>query len=210
MERNEWHSRPNDWRSVGESARWNEVVKRFEALSAESATRAANEAHLASGRAASSERLEVVAKAVIRDGLAVIAAAKMAYPLQGAPPSRPGLGKVTEERASDVRGRIAKELAYAEHDLSGGRLFQSAHRVAKARTHLGRNGERHYPPSAPPVKETGAANVQSAGAGDPAAVRGLLLDLARELANAENQAETIAVVVRLDDYVADIMKAAQG
>ncbi len=39
----------------------------------------------------------------------------------------------------------AKELAYAEHDLSGGRIFQAAHRVAKARVHLGRNGERHYP-----------------------------------------------------------------
>ena len=123
MERNEWHARPNDWRSVGESARWNEVVKKFDALSAESATRAASEAHLASGRVAPSEQLEVVANAVIRDGLAVIAAAKRAYPPQGAPPSRPGLGKVTEGRARDVRGRIAKELAYAEHDLSGGRIF---------------------------------------------------------------------------------------
>lgn len=210
MERNEWHARPNDWRSVGESARWNEVVKKFHALSAESATRAANEAHLASGRVAPSEQLEAVAKAVIRDGLAVIAAAKMAYPPQGAPPSRPGLGKVTGKRARGVRGGIAKELAYAEHDLSGGRIFQAAHRVVRARAHLGRNGERHYPPSAPPAEEAGAADALAAGAGDPAAVRGLLLDLARELANAGSQAETIEVMARLDDYVADITKAARS
>ena len=209
MERNEWHDRPNDWRSVGESARWAEVVKRFDALNAQSTTRAANEAHLASGRVAPSEQLEGVAKAVIREGLAVIAAAKMAYPLRGAPPPRPGLGRVTEKRARDVRRRIAKELAYAEHDLLGGRVFQAAHRVVKARAHLGRNGERHYPPSAPPAKETGSAVAPSARAGDPAAVRGLLLDLARELANAENQAETIAVITGLDEFVAKIMKAAQ-
>lgn len=210
MERNEWHERPNDWRSVGESARWNEVVMRFDALGAESATRAADEAHLASGRVAPREQLRAVAEAVIRDGLEVIAAAKMAYPPRGAPPPRPGLGKVTKKRARDVRGRIAKELAYAEHDLSGGRIYQAAHRVVKARAHLGRNGERHYPPSAPPAKETGAAVAPSPQAGDPAAVRSLLLDLARELANAENQAETIAVITRLDDHVAEIMKAAQG
>ena len=210
MERNEWHDRPNDWHSVGESAKWDEVVKRFDALSPKSATRAANEAHLASGRAVPSEQLKVVAKAVIRDGLAVIAAARMAYPAQGAPPSRPGLGKVTEKRARDVRGRIAKELAYAEHDLSGGRIFQAAHRVTKARVHLGRNGERHYPPSAPPSEEAGAADAPASAAGDPAAVRGLLLDLARELANAGSQAETIEAIARLDDYVADIIKAAQS
>ena len=209
MERNEWHARPNDWRSVGESAGWNEVVKKFDALSAGSATQAANEAHLASGRAAPNEQLQVVAKAVIRDGLAVIAAAKTAYPPQGAPPSRPGLGKVTAQRARDVRGRIAKELAYAEHDLLGGRIFQAVHRVVRARAHLGRNGERHYPPSMPAAEETGAADAPVAGAGDPAAVRGLLLDLARELANARSQAETIEVMARLDDYVADIVKAAQ-
>ena len=42
------------------------------------------------------------------------------------------------------------------------------------------------------------------------AVRGLLLDLARELANAGSQAETIEVVARLDIYVAQIMEAARS
>ncbi len=54
------------------------------------------------------------------------------------------------------------------------------------------------------------APAPAAAAGDPSAVRRLLLDLAKELANAENQADTIEVMVRLDDYVADIVKAAQG
>ena len=119
MERNEWHSRPNDWHSVGESARWNDVVKRFEVLNAESARRLQTRDTWQADGLHPAINSELVAKAVIRDGLAVIAAAKMAYPAQGAPPSRPGLGKVTEKRARDVRGRIAKELAYAEHDLSG-------------------------------------------------------------------------------------------
>ena len=63
---------------------------------------------------------------------------------------------------------------------------------------------------APPVEEVAAAEAGPAGTGDPAAVRRLLLDLAKELANAESQADTIEVMARLDDYVAEIMKAAQS
>ena len=47
-------------------------------------------------------------------------------------------------------------------------------------------------------------------AGDPVAVCRLLLDLAKEFANAESQADTIEVTARLDDYVAAIMEAAQS
>jgi len=65
-------------------------------------------------------------------------------------------------------------------------------------------------PEAPPAEETAAADAPSAGTGDPAAVRRLLLDLAKELANAETQADTIEVMARLDDYVAEIMEAARG
>ena len=66
-------------------------------------------------------------------------------------------------------------------------------------------------PEAPPAEETtAAADASSAGAGDPGAVRRLLFDLAKELASAGSQAETIEVMARLDDYVAEIMKAAQG
>ena len=65
-------------------------------------------------------------------------------------------------------------------------------------------------PVAPPAEPPAAAAVTSAGEGDPAAVRDLLLDLARELAAARSQAETIEVMARLDVYVADIMKAARS
>ena len=65
-------------------------------------------------------------------------------------------------------------------------------------------------PPAPPAEAPQVAAAASAGEGDPAAVRGLLLDLARELASAGSQAETIEVMARLDVYVADIMKAARS
>ena len=55
------------------------------------------------------------------------------------------------------------------------------------------------PPAAPSV-----------GDGDAAAVRGLLLSLVRELANAQTQADTIEVMARLDGYVDDVMQAARS
>ncbi|WP_419935729.1 hypothetical protein [Candidatus Palauibacter sp.] len=61
-----------------------------------------------------------------------------------------------------------------------------------------------------PAEEAAVADIPSVGEGDPMAVRGLLLDLARELANAGSQAETIEVVARLDIYVAQIMEAARS
>ena len=63
---------------------------------------------------------------------------------------------------------------------------------------------------APPTATAPAAEVPSIGDGDAAAVRGLLFNLARELANAGTQAETIEVMVRLDGYVDDIMQAARN
>ena len=63
---------------------------------------------------------------------------------------------------------------------------------------------------AAPAEEAAVADIPSVGEGDPMAVRGLLLDLARELANAGSQAETIEVVARLDIYVAQIMEAARS
>ncbi len=68
-------------------------------------------------------------------------------------------------------------------------------------------------PAAPAVAEPPpppAPEVPSIGDGDAAAVRGLLFNLARELANAGTQAETIEVMVRLDGYVDDIMQAARN
>lgn len=55
-----------------------------------------------------------------------------------------------------------------------------------------------------------AAEAPAVGGGDAAAVRGLLLSLVRELANAETQAETIEVMARLDGYVNDVMQAARS
>ena len=68
-------------------------------------------------------------------------------------------------------------------------------------------------PPAPAVAEPPpppAPEAPSMGDGDAAAVRGLLFSLARELANAGTQAETIEVMVRLDGYVDDIMQAARN
>ncbi|WP_420447513.1 hypothetical protein [Candidatus Palauibacter sp.] len=65
-------------------------------------------------------------------------------------------------------------------------------------------------PEVPTAEEPNAADAPLMEAGDPVAVRRLLLDLAKELANAESQADTIEVMARLDDYVAEIMEAAQG
>ncbi|MCY3600968.1 MAG: hypothetical protein OXN85_13460 [Gemmatimonadetes bacterium] len=63
------------------------------------------------------------------------------------------------------------------------------------------------PAAAPPAP---AAEAPAMGGGDAAAVRGLLLSLVRELANAETQAETIEVMARLDGYVNDVMQAARS
>ena len=65
-------------------------------------------------------------------------------------------------------------------------------------------------PEVPAAVEPTAPEAPSAGTGDPAAVRRLLLDLAKELASAETKAEVIGVIARLDDYVAEIMEAARG
>lgn len=65
-------------------------------------------------------------------------------------------------------------------------------------------------PEAPAAEETTAQDPPPVKEGDPVAVRGLLLDLARELASAESKAEVIEVMARLDEYVAEIMKAARG
>ena len=65
-------------------------------------------------------------------------------------------------------------------------------------------------PEVPTVEETAPEDAPPPQAGDPVAVRRLLLDLAKELATAESKAEVIEVMARLDDYVAEIMEAARG
>ena len=65
-------------------------------------------------------------------------------------------------------------------------------------------------PEVPTAQETAEEDAPPKQAGDPVAVRRLLLDLAKELASAESKAEVIEVMARLDDYVAEIMEAARG
>ncbi len=65
-------------------------------------------------------------------------------------------------------------------------------------------------PEVPTAEEPNTADAPPMEAGDPSAVRRLLLDLAKELANAESKAEVIEVMAQLDDYVAQIMEAARG
>lgn len=118
--RNEWHGRRNDWKSVRDAATWDGAVMKFRALTHKSAAVATEQAHLASGRTVSERSLVVVAKAVIRDGRSVIAAAKLDY-----------------LREDVVRQKIGVELELAGHDLLNGRVFMAAHRVARARALLG-------------------------------------------------------------------------
>ena len=66
-------------------------------------------------------------------------------------------------------------------------------------------------PIAPDVSAAaGDPEAPPTGAGDPLTVRRLLLDLSKELVNAESKAEVIEVMARLDNYVAEIMEAARG
>ena len=65
-------------------------------------------------------------------------------------------------------------------------------------------------PEVPTVEKTAPEDAPPPQAGDPVAVRRLLLDLAKELATVESKAEVIEVMARLDDYVAEIMEAARG
>lgn len=66
-------------------------------------------------------------------------------------------------------------------------------------------------PTAPDVSAAaGDPKAPPTGAGNPVAVRRLLLDLSKELASAESKAEVIEVLARLDDHVAEIMEAARG
>ena len=106
----------------------------------------------------------------------------------------------------------ACEIDSSVADLSARQFHARYPLQVKARLARASAAEPEAPPARevpPPARETTSVDAPPP-AGDPVAIRGLLLDLAKELVNAESQAETIEVVARLDDYVAEIMKAAQG
>lgn len=119
-------------------------------------------------------------------------------------------------RACEIDGSVAKlspRQFHAKYPL------QVKRRLARAAAGTGKPAvaERKAParrkPRAKPrarAKAAPAAATPSAGGGNPDAVRALLLNLARELAGAGTQAETIEVMARLDVYVDDIMRAARN
>ncbi len=80
----------------------------------------------------------------------------------------------------------------------------------KPRMPAARTRKPAAPAVAEPTPPPTVAEAPSMGDGNAAAIRGLLLSLARELANAGTQAETIEVMARLDGYVDDIMQAARN
>ena len=106
----------------------------------------------------------------------------------------------------------AREIDPSIAELSGRQFHAKYPLQVKARLARAAAPEPETPsaPEVPTSEEPTALEAPSAVVGDPLAVRRLLLDLAKELANAESKAEVIEVMARLDDYVAKIMEAAQG
>lgn len=113
-------------------------------------------------------------------------------------------------RACEIDGSVAKlspRQFHAKYPL------QVKRRLARAAAGTGKPAvaERKAPAKRKArAKAAPAAATPSVGGGNPDAVRALLLNLARELAAAGTQAETIEVMARLDGYVNDIMQAARN
>ena len=106
----------------------------------------------------------------------------------------------------------AREIDPSVGQLTGRQFHAKYPLQVKARLARAAAPEPKKPlePEVPTAQETAEEDARPPHAGDPVAVRRLLLDLAKELASAESKAEVIEVMARLDDYVAEIMKAARG
>jgi len=106
----------------------------------------------------------------------------------------------------------AREIDPSVGQLTGRQFHARYPLQVKARLARAAAPEAKTPPEpeVPTAEETAAADAPPVKAGDPVAVRRLLLDLAKELASAESKAEVIEVMARLDEYVAEIMEAARG
>ncbi len=110
--------------------------------------------------------------------------------------------------ASKIDASVAKlspRQFHAKYPLQVKRRLAAAEAPKPAAPAVAEPAPAAAPPPAPP-----AAAPPAMGSGDAAAVRGLLLSLVRELANAGTQAETIEVMARLDGYVSDVMQAARS
>ena len=106
----------------------------------------------------------------------------------------------------------AREIDPSVAQLTGRQFHARYPLQVKARLARAAAPETKTPPEpeVPTAEKTGDEDALPQQAGDPVAVRRLLLDLAKELASAESKAEVIDVMARLDDYVAEIMEAARG
>ena len=106
----------------------------------------------------------------------------------------------------------AREIDPSVGQLTGRQFHARYPLQVKARLARATAPEAKAPPEpeVPTAEETAAADAPPVETGDPVAVRRLLLDLAKELASAESKAEVIELMARLDEYVAEIMKAARG
>ena len=106
----------------------------------------------------------------------------------------------------------AREIDPSVAQLSARQFHAKYPLQVKARLAKAAASEPETPlePAVPTAEEAAAEDAPPPQPGDPVAVRRLLLDLAKELANAESKAEVIEVMARLDDYVAEIMEAARG
>ena len=106
----------------------------------------------------------------------------------------------------------AREIDPSVGQLTGRQFHARFPLQVKARLARAAAPEAKTPPEpeVPTAEETAAADAPPMETGDPVAVRRLLLDLAKELASAESKAEVIELMARLDEYVAEIMKAARG
>ena len=119
--------------------------------------------------------------------------------------------------ACEIDASVAKLSArqfHAKYPLQVKRRLAPAAPAPKAAPKPRKPAAPPRKPAAPAVAEPtpppAVAEAPSTGDGNAAAIRGLLLSLARELANAGTQAETIEVMARLDGYVDDIMQAARN
>ena len=115
--------------------------------------------------------------------------------------------------ACEIDASVAELSArqfHAKYPLQVKRRLAAAEAPKPAAPAVAEPAPSAAPSPAPSAAETPAAEAPAMGSGDAAAVRGLLLSLVRELANAETQAETIEVMARLDGYVNDVMQAARS